>query len=44
VVAAVLDRAVNGERNKTTADVPRQLAREATGVAPSPAAPRQQTP
>jgi aquaporin Z len=44
VVAAVLDRAVNGERNKTTTDVPRQLAREATGVTPSPAAPRQQTP
>jgi aquaporin Z len=43
VVAAVIDRLVNGERKKSTADVPRQLAREATGVTPSPAAPRQDT-
>jgi len=43
VVAAVIDRLVNGERKRGTADVPRQLAREATGVTPSPAAPRQET-
>ena len=41
VVAAVLDRVVNGDR-ATTADVPRQMAREATGAAPSPAPTRQQ--
>jgi aquaporin Z len=34
VVAAVIDRVVNGER-KQTADVPRQLARQATGASPS---------
>src|ERR1700689_85567 len=43
VVPAVINRLVNGERKKSTADVPRQLAREATGVTPSPAAPRQET-
>jgi len=35
VVAAVLDRVINSERKH--ADVPRQMAREATGVEPSPA-------
>jgi aquaporin Z len=41
IVAAVLDRVINGER-KRPADVPRQMAREATGVAPSPAPSAQQ--
>jgi aquaporin Z len=37
VIAAGLDRLVNGERKRTTTDVPRQLAREATGVKPESA-------
>jgi aquaporin Z len=41
VIAAVLNRVINPGQ-KLSPDVPRQLAREATGVTPSPAPSRQQ--
>ena len=43
VVAAVIDRVVNREGKQTAAGIPRQLAREATGVTPSAAASSQES-